>query len=107
MVDPITNTPKAEAEKDPVTTPKPEENKPIGTMYDKVEAIVAREEVLVKERRELIEREEKLFANQRLAGTAGGHIETAKVDPDKQKVIDAAKYFEGSQLEKDIIKANE
>lgn len=104
MVDPITNTPKAEAEKDPVTTPKPEENI---SLYDKTEAIVTRQEEANKKREELIGREEKLFANQRLAGTAGGHIEPVKVDPDKQKAVDAAKYFEGSQLEKDIIKANE
>ena len=42
-----------------------------------------------------------------LGGTAGGHIEAPVVDEKTQKAEDAAKYFEGTQLEKDIKKANE
>ena len=87
--------------------PEEEEKKKIESLYDKTESIVTRQEEANKKREEIIEREEKLFANQRLAGTAGGHIEPKKVDPEKQKAEDAAEYFKGTQLEADIKKANE
>jgi len=48
------------------------------SLYDKTEAIVQRQEAANKKTEELLERQEKLHANQRLAGTSGGHIEEIK-----------------------------
>ena len=59
------------------------------SLYDKTEAIVARQEAANKKTEELLSRQETLHANQRLAGTAGGNIpvetkeETAKEYADK------------------------
>ena len=42
-----------------------------------------------------------------LSSAAGGHIKAQDVDPEKEKVLAAAEFFKGTQLEKDILKANE
>lgn len=44
------------------------------SLYDKTEAIVARQEAANKKTEELLGRQETLHANQRLAGTAGGAV---------------------------------
>ena len=89
-------------------TDKPDESDDKHTsLYDKTEAIVTRQEAANKKTEELLERQETLHANQRLAGTAGGHIESKKVDPEDKKVNDAKDFFKGSALEDDIAKANE
>jgi len=49
--------------------------KPI-SLYDKTEAIVTRQEAANKKAEEILDRQEKLHANQRLAGTTGGAVET-------------------------------
>lgn len=55
------------------------------SLYDKTEAIVQRQEAANKEAKEILDRQEKLHANQRLAGTTGGHIEApAKEDTSKE-----------------------
>ena len=91
------------ANESPSTEPVKEEPTSI---YDKTEAIVVRQEEANKKTEELLQRQETLHANQRLAGTTGGHIE-AKVIPEEQKqATEAANFFEGTQLEKDIKLAN-
>lgn len=82
------------------------EDKP-QTLYDKTEAIVLRQEEANKKREELITREETLHANQRLAGTAGGHVEAKQVNPEDEKVKQASEFFKGTELETAIKKANE
>ena len=62
--------------------PVEDTKKPV-SLYDKTEAIVTRQEEANKKTEELLDRQEKLFANQRLAGTAGGHIETEKLTDDE------------------------
>ena len=84
----------------------PEDAKPL-SLYEKTEAIVTRQEEANKKTEELLKRQETLHANERLAGTAGGHIEAKQVSPKDAKAKAAAEYFEGTQLEKDIKKANE
>jgi len=49
-------------------------SKPV-SLYDKTEAMVTRQEEANKKAEEILDRQEKLHANQRLAGTTGGHIE--------------------------------
>ena len=44
------------------------------SLYDKTEAIVARQEAANKKTEELLARQETLYANQRLAGTTGGNV---------------------------------
>ena len=46
------------------------------SLYDKTEAIVTRQEDANKKAEEILDRQEKLHANQRLAGTTGGNIES-------------------------------
>jgi len=53
---------------------KTEEVKPF-SLYEKTEAVVARQEEANKKTEELLQRQETLHANQRLAGTTGGHVE--------------------------------
>ncbi len=67
-----------------------EDNKPTEdtkepvSLYDKTEAIVTRQEEANKKTEELLKRQETLFANQRLAGTSGGKVETEPKDPDQE-----------------------
>lgn len=68
----IKNTGKEEPEK------KEEVKEPVDkpmSLYDKTEAVVTRQEEANKKTEELLARQEKLYANERLAGTAGGHVE--------------------------------
>ena len=60
------------------------------SLYDKTEAIVVRQEEANKKTEELINRQENLFANQRLAGTSGGAlIQKSK----EEKLTDETKKF--------------
>ena len=72
MTDETTNESNDKGKK--ADTPVTEPATPV-SLYDKTEAIVTRQEEANKKREELLEREEKLHANQRLAGTAGGRVE--------------------------------
>lgn len=68
-----TNTPDTTGKE----TDKPIEGdkKPV-SLYDKTEAIVTRQEEANKKTEELLARQETLHANERLAGTAGGHVDS-------------------------------
>ena len=62
-----------------------------------------------KEKAELIlenAKKEKLVSDNLLSGSAGGHIEQPQVSEQDKKTADAAEFFKGTQLEKDIKKAN-
>ena len=50
------------------------DDKPL-SIYEKTELIVNRQEAANKKTEELLTRQETLHANQRLAGTAGGHVD--------------------------------
>lgn len=50
-------------------------DKPV-SLYDKTEAIVTRQEAANKKTEELLARQETLHANQRLAGTTGGNVDS-------------------------------
>lgn len=58
------------------------------SLYDKTEAIVTRQEEANKKTEELLTRQETLHANQRLAGTAGGHVEAVKKEETDQEYVD-------------------
>ena len=62
---------------------KEEEKEEPKSLYDKTEAIVTRQEEANKKSEEILKRQEELFANQRLAGTAGGHIEPEKLSDEE------------------------
>ena len=83
-----------------------EDKKPL-SLYDKTEAIVTRQEAANKEAKEILERQEKLHANQRLAGTGGGHIEAKLVTPEQKKVSDAKEFFKDTALGDAIGKVHE
>lgn len=77
------------------------------SLYDKTEAIVTRQEEANKKTEELLARQETLHANERLAGTAGGHVEAKQVSEEQKKTEAAKEFFKGTQLAADIAKANE
>ncbi len=87
--------------------PDPTEDKAPVSLYDKTEAIVTRQEEANKKTEELLERQEKLHANQRLAGTSGGHIEAKQVSPEDKKTAQSKEFFKGTALGDAIGKANE
>ncbi len=84
----------------------PSSDKPV-SLYDKTEAIVTRQEEANKKTEELLERQEKLHANQRLAGTTGGNVLAPVVSEDEKKTKQASEFFKGSALGDAIDKANE
>ena len=92
--------------KQPVEPVETVDDKPV-SLYDKTEAIVTRQEEANKKTEELLARQEKLYANERLAGTAGGHVAVPEVSEKDKKAKAAEEYFEGTQLGIDIKKANE
>ena len=82
------------------------DDKPL-SIYEKTELIVNRQEAANKKTEELLTRQETLHANQRLAGTAGGHIETKTVSPEDQKTAQAQEFFKNTALGDAIKKSNE
>ena len=79
-------------------------DKPI-SLYDKTEAIVTRQEEANKKTEELLTRQETLHANERLAGTGGGHIETRSVEETASRNrIKAVGLAGGAQWAKDMDK---
>jgi len=86
----------------PVETPK----EPV-SLYDKTEAIVTRQEEANKKAEEILDRQEKLHANQRLAGTTGGQVVVK--EPEKLSDKDYADKFmkgEADPLGEDGISLN-
>lgn len=76
--------------------PTPTTEEP-SSLYDKTEAIVARQEAANKEGRAILEESKTLHANQRLAGTSGGgvakltagEIENKKAEDAAKEIVDA------------------
>lgn len=87
--------------------PEPKEAPKEVSIVDEARAIrdeiKAEKEALIKERETL----QKVQSEALLSSTAGGHVEAPQISEVDKKVNDAADYFKGSQLEKDIRKANE
>ena len=79
--------PPGEKDDKPVEDAKEPTSEPI-SLYDKTEAIVTRQEEANKKSEEILKRQETLFANQRLAGTAGGHVETEKKEETDQEYVE-------------------
>ena len=75
--------------------------------YDKALELVKRREEATKAEKEVLDRKEKLAANAMLGGTTGGNVPVKTISEEDQKRDAAAEYFKGTQLEKDIKKANE
>jgi hypothetical protein len=65
----------------PSTTEDAQDTNQPTSIYEKTEAIVVRQEAANKKTEELLARQETLHANQRLAGTSGGHVK-AKPAPE-------------------------
>jgi len=87
MSDEQTKTPDTEG----VQPNQPTEgDKPL-SLYDKTEAIVTRQEEANKKALEIMDRQEKLYANQRLGGTSGGRVEPK--EPVKTSDDDYANKF--------------
>ncbi len=77
------------------------------SLYDKTEAIVQRQEAANKKTEELLARQETLYANQRLAGTTGGSVESK--EPEKLSNTEYADKFmkgEANPLSEDGISIN-
>ncbi len=94
-------------------TPGAEPNKAVApdgqplSDYDKALALVKRREEANKVETEILERKEKLATNSMLGGTGGGHVDSPLVSEVQKKVAESLEYWKGTQMEKDIKKANE
>jgi len=88
---------------DEVINKDPVEDKPL-SLYDKTEAIVKRQEEANKKTEELLARQETLHANERLAGTTGGHIESTKPSKEETDKVAAKEFWKGTPLEDAIDK---
>ena len=75
--------------------------------FDKALELVKRREEATKAENEVLDRKEKLAANTMLGGTSGGNVPAKIVSDEEKKIEGALEYFKGTQLEKDIKKANE
>jgi len=95
MTDEQTNTTDTQGEESNTNT---SDDKAPVSLYDKTEAIVARQEEANKKTEELLARQEKLYANQRLAGTTGGNVESEKISPEDAKKKQASEFFKGTAL---------
>ena len=90
-----------------------EEDKPVEegkteTLVDEANKAAERMEAANKESKEILERQEALAAHKALAGKSEAGQEPKKdISAEEKKVNAAAEYFEGTQLETDIRKANE
>lgn len=92
-----------------IPEPKETVEEPVAGVSIVDEARAIRDEIK-KEKEELRkenDRRDKLKADELLSSTAGGKVEVPQVSEEQKKVDGAADYFKGSQLEKDIRKANE
>jgi len=65
-----------------------ENNQKPTSLYDKTEAIVTRQEAANKKTEELLERQETLHANQRLAGTTGGNVDVKPKEETSKEYAD-------------------
>lgn len=74
--------------------------------YDKALALVKRREEATKAEKEVLEEKKKLAANTMLSGSAGGAVEQKLVSEEDKKTAGALEYWKGTQLERDIMKAN-
>ena len=74
---------------------------------DRADSIVERQKRENDRREKLLEREEDLHARKIVGGETEAGSVKVEVPEAQKKVNDAAEYFKGTQLEKDIKKANE
>ena len=94
MTDEQTNAPDTEGKEVDTSTEKPTETpdkevesiEESSTLYDKTNRVVERLEIANKKTEELLNRQEQIYMNQKLGGTAGGHIEIRpKTQDDKDQ----------------------
>ena len=92
-------------EKEEIKKPVEDVEKPV-SIVDEARAI---RDDIKKERETLAEERKKLEdarAEEMLSSTAGRRVEQPKMSPEDEKTQGAAEFFKGTQLEKDIKKAN-
>lgn len=99
MNDENTNTPNEDGNQNNNVSENNNENV---SEYDKALALVERREAATKAENEVLTRKEKLASNELLSGSGGGNVPIKMVSPEDKKIIEAAKYFEGTSLEKAI-----
>ena len=86
------------------------ENKESTTGVSIVDEARAIRDEIVKAKEDLRienDRKTKLQSEELLSSSAGGRVEVPEISEEQKKVDSAADYFKGTQLEKDIRKANE
>lgn len=74
------------------------------TDLDRADQIAERQKRENDRREELLKREENLAARKAIGGTAEAGQETKPIDEELKKKQDAAEFFKGTSLEKDIMK---
>ena len=85
----------------PVETPKEDL-----TLHEKTDAATARLEAANKKTEEILNRQEKLYENQKLGGSSGGHVDAPVVSPEDKKNKQAEEFFKDTALGDAISKSN-
>ena len=86
---------------------KPDEKPtPTTPLLDVATSLAERIEKANVKTEQLLKEQVDLEASKRLGGELGGNVLPNLVSEEDKKVEDAAEYFKGTQLEKDIRKAN-
>jgi len=104
---PPTPTDNSEGKPEPSTPPLDSPKDEGISELDRAEEINKEKARLLEEDKKLTERKEKLQAVQMVGGQTVAGQEPVKETEDEKKVKGASKFFEGTQLEEDIKKANE
>ena len=90
---------------DPVTDKAPVQEEPkTNQLVDDTNLAAKRMEDATKAAKEERLASEESYAKMKLGGTAEAGQETKPVDKDVKKLKDAAEFFKGTSLEKDIMK---
>jgi len=76
----------------------------INPILSEAKSLAERIEAGNRKQEELQKKQEQLLAEQTLAGTAGGHIESKMVSEEDRKKAEAKEFFKGTGIEKAIEK---
>ena len=95
-------------DKEPAPSDSREGDKPKTpqTIIDALNAAERLEKATAKHKAQL-DRQEDMISRKILGGEGGGRADTPEISEEQKKVNAASEYFKGTQLERDIRKANE
>lgn len=75
-------------------------------LYERTNAATERLEKANAKTEELLNRQEELYQNEKLAGTGGGRVESKPISEEEKKTTQAQEFFKDTALGDAITKAN-